>query len=112
ANAAPGKRRDVDVVALLERDPLAVRRRHDLVRRREGQVLLLVAAIGLDGHERRAATLSTTAGLLVDPEDSAVGPERWPNDLAACLTGDRHAGGPSDRGECDAGVAGRRGLRG
>ena len=40
ADAAPCERRDVDVVAFLERDPLSVRRRDDLVGRREAQMLL------------------------------------------------------------------------
>jgi hypothetical protein len=83
ADARVGERRDVDVVAFLERDVCAVGRRDDLVGRGEAHVLLLVAAVGPDRHERRAAASAAGARHLVDPEHATFGSERRTDHLAA-----------------------------
>ncbi len=72
ADAAQSNGRDEDVVALLERDVIAVRRRDDFVGGRKAQVFLLVATIRAHRHERSAAATAPSAGHLVDPEDAAV----------------------------------------
>ena len=92
AGAVPRQRRDVDIVALLKGDPLSTGRRHDLVRRRERHVNLLVAAVGLHGHERRSSAASPSGRCAAHgrrsffrEEDPTVGPERWTDELSPRL---------------------------
>ena len=110
--SAPGHGRDIDVVAFLERDVLARRRRNDFVGGRKSEMLLLVAAVGLHRHQRGAAASSTRparrGSFFVNPEYAALRAERRTHKLAAGLTSNGTTRRAHDCGQHNTGVRRRR----
>src|SRR5205085_7143010 len=116
ADAAELHRREVDVVALLECDPVSVRRRNNLVSVRQREVHHAIAAVRSDRNERRTTAAAATCrslaggrGTLFGIEQSTFGPEGRTQELPPRFAAERRLGRTSDGGDDVAAIATSRG---